>query len=313
MKPPRGHALAGAGTASSADRLLKNAAESVPHLVWTAGADGNLDYCNKRWSEYTGLGLRESAGGGWLQVVHLDDRERCAALWREAIARGDRFETEYRLRRRRDRSYRWFLVRALPLRDADRSIVEWFGTCTDIDDQRRANDSMRFLLKVSEILASATSIDVALHDVTRLAVPSIADWCLIYLASKHGHLCLSAMAPEDSGALASARALVKDSPILDASHIRKAFEADAPILVPSITRAVLRQNFAGTKGLQAARTFGAQAAMALPLRARGRTYGVLLMLSATSGRVFAEPDLTLAQFVAKRAAVALDNARLFDS
>ncbi|MDQ6780808.1 MAG: SpoIIE family protein phosphatase [Candidatus Eremiobacteraeota bacterium] len=311
LKPPR-RAETIAGTDSGADRLLQNAAETVPHLVWTAGADGALDYCNKRWSDYTGLGLRKSSGTGWLQVVHPDDRERCLALWREALARGDRFETEYRLRRRRDRSYRWFLVRALPLRDASRAVAEWFGTCTDIDDQRRANDAMRFLLQVSEILASAASIDTALQDVTRLAVPSIADWCLIYLVSKHGHLYLAAMAHEDAGALAAAKALLAGAPILDAGHVRKAFEADAPILVPNITRSILRQNFSGSRGLQAARTFGARAAMGLPLRARGRTYGVLLMLSAASGRAFAEADRTLAQLVAKRAAVALDNARLFD-
>ncbi len=112
-------------------------AESMPQLVWSAPPDGLTDYYNLHWFAYTGTRPEAMTGTAWMDVVHPDDRARTAALWSGAVRSGGPYEIEYRLREAGGR-YRWFLGRAVPLRDGDGRITRWFGTCTDIDDAVKA-------------------------------------------------------------------------------------------------------------------------------------------------------------------------------
>ncbi len=111
-------------------------ADAMPQIVWKAASDGNRNYCNQRWFEYTALSWEQTSDWGWTQVVHPDDVQNCIARWTRAFTAGDPYEVEYRLRRGTDGSYRWHLGRALPRLDASGAIVEWIGTCTDIHDQK---------------------------------------------------------------------------------------------------------------------------------------------------------------------------------
>ncbi|MEY4548854.1 MAG: hypothetical protein RL685_5049, partial [Pseudomonadota bacterium] len=111
--------------------------EVMPQLVWIASADGANRFCNQRWLEYTGLTLVESAGDGWTKAVHSEDRSAADLAWKESTRTGCTFSLEFRLRKL-DGSYRWWLVRALPVRAATGEIIKWFGTCTDIDDLKQA-------------------------------------------------------------------------------------------------------------------------------------------------------------------------------
>lgn len=118
-------------------------AEAIPQIVWTANPDGWLDYYNQRWFDYTGLTLEQTQGWGWEPVLHPDDLQNCVDRWTHAFSTGDLYETEYRFKRAADGAYRWHLGRALPVRDADGAIVKWFGTCTDIHDQKEAAEVLR--------------------------------------------------------------------------------------------------------------------------------------------------------------------------
>ncbi len=115
--------------------------ELVPQLVWTADAEGHPDFYNQRWYDYTGVDAGATDGDAWTSVLHPDDLERSTAVWQGAVRSGDRYEVEYRLRSA-DGSYRWFLGRGNPMRDAGGRIVRWFGTCTDIHEQRRAREAL---------------------------------------------------------------------------------------------------------------------------------------------------------------------------
>ena len=117
-------------------------AESLPQIVWITRPDGHNVYFNRRWSEYTGMTLEESVGWGWSLRLHPDDRERTERRWNEATSTGEAYEIEYRFRRA-DGTYRWFLARGLPHRDARGRIIRWFGTCTDIEDRKRAEEVVR--------------------------------------------------------------------------------------------------------------------------------------------------------------------------
>ncbi|WP_437290246.1 sensor histidine kinase [Sorangium sp. So ce406] len=120
-------------------RLL---AEALPQLVWGARSDGACDYVNGRWREYTGLTAEQARDAGPDAVVHPDDAAHVAAAWQAALARGAAFELEVRLRRH-DGVHRWFLGRAEPIQDARGRAARWFGTFTDIDDRKRADEGLR--------------------------------------------------------------------------------------------------------------------------------------------------------------------------
>jgi PAS domain S-box-containing protein len=121
---------------------FRTLAESVPQLVWTCNADGLPVYFNQRWVEYTGLTLEESYGRGWNTPFHPDDKQPAWQAWSHAVESGGAYRIECRLRRA-DGSYDWFLIRGVPSRDATGQIVKWFGTCTDIDDLKRAEQEAR--------------------------------------------------------------------------------------------------------------------------------------------------------------------------
>jgi PAS domain S-box-containing protein len=121
----------------SSEERYRFLAESIPQIVWTAFADGTLDYCNQRLYAYIGLPLAEVQPLGWAGAIHPDDREPSKARWQRSLRSGEDYESQYRLRRASDQSYRWHLSRAIALRDAGGAVLKWFGTCTDIDDQRR--------------------------------------------------------------------------------------------------------------------------------------------------------------------------------
>lgn len=116
---------------------------ALPQIIWTADAQGHYDFFNERWRELTGLPPAATDTALWLSVVHPEDREAAALQWRQAVEGGYLYQSEYRLRRA-DGAWRWYLRRALPVRDPVTSqVVRWVGTCTDIEDTVRARMLLR--------------------------------------------------------------------------------------------------------------------------------------------------------------------------
>ena len=112
-------------------------ADAMPQIVWTALPNGNLDYYNQRWFDYTGTTLQETQGRGWEMMLHPDDLQRSVDNWIEAVHTGRSYEDEYRFKRAADGVYRWHLARAVPIYSTDGNILKWIGTCTDIEDKKR--------------------------------------------------------------------------------------------------------------------------------------------------------------------------------
>ncbi|MBW8781391.1 MAG: PAS domain S-box protein [Verrucomicrobia bacterium] len=119
------------------EKRYRTLADSLPQLVWTCLPDGALDYTNTRWTEYTGLPSEALLGNRWRDTMHPTDRKDTYERWIEALKGNVTYDLEYRLRRH-DGKYRWFKVRAVPLRGKDGEIIKWFGTSTDIDEQMTA-------------------------------------------------------------------------------------------------------------------------------------------------------------------------------
>ncbi len=117
-------------------------AEILPQLIYTARADGSSEYKNQRWLEYSGMTPEQARNGGWIGLLHPDDRDASVAAWNHAVRSGEPFERQHRLRRR-DGEYRWFLARATPLREkADGPISIWIGIETEISGIVRARDAV---------------------------------------------------------------------------------------------------------------------------------------------------------------------------
>ncbi|HEY0369541.1 MAG TPA: ATP-binding protein [Chthoniobacterales bacterium] len=123
--------------------ILRQLADNLPQIVWVTRPDGSHEYYNRRWYDFTGLTLDQSNEEGWSGLFHPDDVEAANAAWAEALRTGNPYEIEFRLRRTSDGEYRWFLGRALPYRNDQGEITNWFGTCTDIHEQKLAEEALR--------------------------------------------------------------------------------------------------------------------------------------------------------------------------
>jgi len=133
------------GKIRSAEKELRTIIETIPAYVWTATPpDGAVDFSTASGFDRTGLGSGRPIGWTWTDNVHDDDREQGVAAWRKALATGDKFDHELRMRDAQG-EYRWILVRAVALRDDSGAIVRWYGTITDIDDRKRAEEELRKL------------------------------------------------------------------------------------------------------------------------------------------------------------------------
>jgi diguanylate cyclase (GGDEF)-like protein/PAS domain S-box-containing protein len=131
-------------------------AEAVPEIIWTATPDGQDDYFNQRCFDFTGSTLEEMRGMGWGKVVHPDDLGNCISSWQNALQLGQPYEIEYRLRRK-DGNFRWFLNRANPIRNATGEIIKWFGTCTDIENQKQNQQNLEGQIKEQTLQLAETN------------------------------------------------------------------------------------------------------------------------------------------------------------
>lgn len=308
----RKHAEAALRESEGRFRLL---AEVMPQIVWTASPDGSVDYFNSRWYEYTGLDpVRPPFGDAWRQVVDPDDLIRLSGPRDRAVALGERFEGEYRLRDRTG-AYRWHLVRSVPVRDEGGQLLRRFGTATDIDDRKRSEQDARFLAEAGAALASLEDEGAALREVARLAVPHFADWCAVDLLGEGGSLRRVAFAHVDPiGVDPGDEREGRDSsdphrPLCMAEVVR----SGRPAIVPEVTDAMLVRAASDEVHLRVLRGLSVRSYLCVPLAGRSGILGGLSFVAAGSGRRYGPSDLRLAEDLAHRAAIAIDNARLYEA
>src|SRR6202521_634715 len=138
------------GASNVIEEHLRLIIDTIPTIVWRKLPDGSADFLNKYFREYTGLSLEDGLGWGWMNAFHPADR--LIEEWRAALAAGKPFEKEARLRRA-DGQYRWFLIRAVPLRDERGNVVKWYGLSIDVEDLKRAEDRVRLVINTIPTMA----------------------------------------------------------------------------------------------------------------------------------------------------------------
>jgi len=119
---------------------FKFLADSIPQMIWTANADGDFDYYNKHWFDFTGMNFDETLEKGWEPVLAPEGFKKHAEAWAEALHTGKPYQLELRFKRAEDGLYKWHLCRASAMKDEHGKIIKWFGSCVDIDEYKRALD-----------------------------------------------------------------------------------------------------------------------------------------------------------------------------
>jgi PAS domain S-box-containing protein len=287
-------------------------ADAMPQIVWTSTPDGRATYYSRRWFEYTGLKPGPAKGDEWAQVVHPDDLAATLDRRQESLASGLVFEVQYRFRGA-DGVYRWHLGRAIPVRNRGGAVEFWVGTATDIDAQKRIEQAQDFLLRAGATLVASLDYRATLSAVAQLAVAEIADWCAIDLVAEDGATRSLTLTHSDSAKVTFARELQDRYPAPPGGDRgpAKVIRTGEPELVPEIPDDLLAEAAVDELHLDLLRELGLRSYMCVPLIAREHTLGAITFVAAETGRRFDEDDLRLAEELARRAATAIDNARLY--
>ncbi len=294
------------------EQRFRQLADAMPQIVWTARPDGNIDYLNRRWTEFTGL--PQTVGNqAWGPLLHPDDAPSANERWAASVRSGAPFEMELRLLDRRQQGYRWHLIRTVAVPDGDGKVGRWFGTSTDIHEQKRAAESSRFLAEASAELAGVVDYESTLQKVANLAVPYFADWSAVDLADEAGNLRRLAVAHQDADKIALVRELMREYPPDPQSAVGAyaVLRTGKPELVGEITDEMLVRQAKDERHLRLIRSLGLKSYLCVPLVVSGNTLGLLTFATAESGRKYTEADLVLAVDLAHRAAVAVENMQLY--
>lgn len=246
--------------------------DTVPALLWTASNDGEIDYVNARWSEYTGLPIEAGLGWAWMDVVHPEDVEHVRDVWESALARLGSLEVQLRFRRK-DGVYRWHVARAVPTLQAD-GRYRWVGSTFDVERQKRIERMLELLANAQDVFAASLDLRVTLERVCDLPVPEIADWSAVYL---------NAETPAEP---ASASGL--DRSILDdtSARFRKVLESGTPLLERKLA--------------------------IFPMIAERELIGAFGFGIDRSARSFTSSDVQFGSLLAQRAATAIVNAVMYE-
>jgi PAS domain S-box-containing protein len=153
------------------EQRFREAIETMPAMALIARSDGHCTFVNRGWSEFTGLSIEQTVGSGWQTALHPDDLGRVVNKWRASLASGEALENEIRIRRVGDGAYRWFLMRAVPLRDKRGKILKWCAAATDIDDRHRALQLQANLAHISRVNTMGELVASIAHE---LAQPIMA-------------------------------------------------------------------------------------------------------------------------------------------
>jgi PAS domain S-box-containing protein len=210
----------------ASERSLRELTETIPQMLWSADADGGVDYCNQRVLDYTGLSTEQVRGAGWMKAVHHDDIEKMTQAWKAAVSTGEPFQYEFRCLRAIDHAYQWCISSALPLRDQSGRIIKWFGSVVDLHEWKEAQQALQMtqaeLARVSRVTTMGELAASIAHEVNQplAAVTNNASACLRLLADRNLEPAVLRQALEEivaagtraSAVIARIRAFIRKAP-----------------------------------------------------------------------------------------------------
>jgi PAS domain S-box-containing protein len=288
---------------------------AIPGVTWAAGPQGDLNFVGERWISLHGRPREGALGESWLESVYPGDRERVLARWAESLASGDEYDIQFRVRIY-DGTYRWFLVRALPVRDANGTIVRWFGVNVDIDDQRKADQRLRTLAETGAAMFASLDFEETLRNIAKASIRAFATYCIVDTIDEHGDVRnVAAIHIDEDVAPVLERAVPKR--VLLASHpSTRALRQGASTFVASIP-----PTWVADTGMEASveddfRILSPRSFICVPMRtpSSGRVVGAITFVLAGDderGR-YTDDDVRFADEIALRAGVAFEHALAYE-
>ena len=291
-----------AGRLRKSEMRYRTIVEATPvaQTVWTATPGGTLEWPSD-WASIT---------GGDPDPVHPDDAARTQERWKLALANGALYEDELRVRVATG-GYRWFAVRVSPVREGER-IREWVGILVDIDGRKRHEEHAAFINRASELLASTLASEEAMRTLARLCVPDLGDWCAIHIGQDEHYQRLVAehADPARTALLQKFGAIRRPPPEQDV--IVRVLTTGKSLLVEDVSDEMLKRTMLPEQ-YEIVSQLGLRSWIVAPMIARGRTLGALTVVCGDTSRRYSEADVPLIEDLARRAAMALDNARLYEA
>jgi len=302
-----------------ARQRLNNVVANVPGVVWEAcglpdQASQRIDFVSEHVEKMLGYGVEEwlSTPNFWLTIVHPADRERAAeeaaAIYETRKGGSSRFRWIAR-----DGRVVWVEAQSVVICDDSENPIGMRGVTMDITERQRAEESQRFLAEASGLLASSLDYEITLASVAKLAVPKLADWCAVHVPTETGELRQLAIAHTDPARLEAARDLQSRFPLDPNSPIGVAnvLRTGRPEFYSHINKERLGLAVGNPELAAILRKQDLKSCMIVPLVARNRTLGTVMLITAESDRYYDQTDLALAEDLAHRIALAVDNAGLY--
>ena len=249
---------------------------------------------------------------GYLKDIHPEDRERVVETVGHSVEAG-KHEIEYRIIWP-DGDVRWLSAHGLVIHDPAGRPERMIGLCMDVTARKRAEQAEQFLAEVTSLLAASyMDYEMTLASLARLAVPHLGEWCSISVIRDDGSVRHLGLAHQDPAQVAQAQVVARQYPFdpdepYGLARVLRTGEAE---FYPIISDNLLETLVQDKSLLEAVRRFGLKSVICVPLVARGRTLGAITLATAESGRHYTAADLALAEELARRAGIALDNARLY--
>jgi len=297
----------------SSDRQLKFMADSMPQLVWITRPDGFHEYYNQRWYEFTGTKPGSTDGEGWNDLFHPNDQARAMKRWKHSLETGEKYEIEYRLYHRKSGAYKWVIGRARPYYDEDGAIEKWYGTCTDINDQKRAEKRQKFLSEATKQLNESLDYEATIQKVSELCVPDIADWCTVDLYDKVEGFTQVSMAHADPKKHALASQYRQDHPLTidESAGVPAVIKSGKTEFTPHITQDDITAVMEPGPDRDFMLSLHLRSAIIVPIKINHKNAGALSLIVSDSGYDYSEVDLELAKELALRISIAITNSMLY--
>jgi PAS domain S-box-containing protein len=289
----------------------RSLAEATPQVVWTAAPDGRFDYLNERWVAYTGIPHERALEWGWTTALHPDDVGAALSAWREHRASGSEVDLTFRLRRA-DGMYRWHLGRARAL-VRDGAIARWFGTFTDIHEQRMKERQLALIAQTTELLADTLDREHLIERLCRFLVGDLAEFVFVDLFDENGVLITAGTSHRDDDIATRLRAHMNGNPTTRPESTR--FIAQSLAQMPAgafQSRSSLEDIIAHVRPEyhELLREAAGGPLVCAPVVGNGRTLGIIGIFGAP-GTAFDPGDVVVFTEIAARFALALQNAELF--
>jgi PAS domain S-box-containing protein len=283
--------------------------EASTVMVWNSDSSGAVNEMPV-WHELTGQTTEELRGSGWVDAIHPEDRSRVVALWREAVANEQPYLAEYRIRHR-DGHFHWYRARAVPIREDDR-VNEWVGVFDEIDEEHLRRARHEALDNALGVLGVSLDYEWNLAAVTRLLVPTLADYCSVDLVDASGDVRRVSTTHVDPAKELILRELWSKYPYRHgdpgAGNVVRTGVAQ---LTPHIDRDEIVEFARSEEQRQMMLALGPRSFLCVPMSSRGEVFGALSLVYSDSERVYGDAELAAVEQIATRAGTAIENARLY--